>query len=116
MKGNLIHAFESDCGNGEKLAFRASDAFVTDTTQAKYAFSLYPRLVTKSTELSMVGNKTGNMLVQITVDGKIWEKHEYPNSKNGTYSYNLSNLPFGRIVLEVFMDGTSRFKGRLNKK
>lgn len=116
LKGNLIHAFESDCGNGEKLAFRASEAFVADTTQAKYAFSLYPRLVTESAELSMVGNKRGNMLVQITVDGKIWEKHEYPNSKNGTYSYNLSNLPLGRIVLEVFMDGTSRFKGRLNKK
>ncbi len=115
MKGNLIHAFESDCGNGEKLAFRASPAFIADTTQAKYAFSLYPRLVTKGTELGVVSNRNSNMLVQITVDGKIWEKHEYPNIKNGSYSYNLSNLPTGRIVLEVFMDGMSRFKGRLNK-
>lgn len=116
LQGNLIHAFESDCGNGEKLAFRASEAFMADTTQAKYAFSLYPRLVTESTELSMVGNKTGNMMVQITVDGKIWEKHEYLNRKSGTYRYNLSNLPSGRIVLEVFVDGKSRFTGRLNKK
>lgn len=116
MKGNLIHAFESDCGNGEKLAFRASPAFIADTTQAKYAFSLYPRLVTKGTELDVVSNRNSNMLVQITVDGKIWEKHEYPNIKNGSYSYNLSNLPTGRIVLEVFMDGVSRFKGRLNKR
>lgn len=115
-KGNLIHAFGSDCGNGEKLAFRASSAFVADTTQAQYAFSLFPRLVSRDTELSLVSNKTGTMAVQITVDGKIWERHEYQNIKNGTFDYNLSNLPPGRIVLEVFMDGVSRFKGRLNKK
>jgi hypothetical protein len=116
MKGNLIHNFESDCGDGEKLAFRASSTYVTDTTQAQYAFSLYPRLVTDNTELDVVSNKTGNMRVEITVDGKIWETHAYQNIKKGTYAYNLSNLPYGRIVLEVFMDGKSEFKGRLNKR
>jgi hypothetical protein len=116
MQGNLVHAFESDCGNGEKLAFRASSAFVADTIQAKYAFSLFPRLITDNTELSFVSNKSSKLLVLITVDGNVWEKHEYQDVKNGSYSYNLSNLPIGRIVLEAFMDGVSRFKGRLNKK
>lgn len=116
MNNNLIHAFESDCGNGEKLSFIASSNFVADTTKAKYAFSLYPRMVDKGTELSIVSNKKSDMKVQITVDGKIWEKHEYTGVKNGSYNYNLSNLPYGRIVLEVFMDGVSQFKGRLNKR
>jgi len=116
LKGNLIHPFESDCGNGEKLSFTASAAFVADTTHAIYAFSLYPRLVKDKTEFSLVSNKTGTMVVLITVDGTIWERHEYKNIKTGSFSYNLSNLPKGRIVLEAVMDGVSRFKGRLNKK
>jgi hypothetical protein len=116
LKGNLIHAFESDCGNGEKLSFRASPDFVPDTTKAVYAFALYPRLVKDITEFSLVSNKTGNMVVRITVDGTIWEEHEYKTIKTGSFTYNLSNLPKGRIVLEAFMDGVSRFKGRLNKK
>ena len=116
LKGNLIHAFESDCGNGEKLSFTASSDFVSDTTKAVYAFALFPRLVKDKTEFSLVSNKTGNMVVQITVDGVVWEKHEYKTIKTGSFNYNLSNLPKGRIVLEAFMDGVSRFKGRLNKK
>lgn len=116
LKGNLIHAFESDCGNGEKLSFTASPNFVADTTQAKYAFSLYPRLVTSSTTLEVVSNKVSKMTVLITVNGAIHEKHEYKAVKNGSFSYYLGNLPSGRIVLEVFIDDVSRFKGRLNKK
>ncbi len=116
IKGNLIHAFESDCGNGEKLSFIASNNFVTDTLQAKYAFSLYPRVVTNKTELSVVSNKTSKMTVLITVNGNIYEKHEYAAVKNGSFSYDLGYMPAGRIVTEVLMDGVSRFKGRLNKR
>jgi hypothetical protein len=116
MKGNLIHAFESDCGNGEKLSFTASPNFVADTTQAKYAFSLYPRLVTNKTSLDVVSNKTSKMTVLVTVNGVVHERHEYKAVKNGSFSYYLGNLPDGRIVLEVLMDDVSRFKGRLNKK
>ena len=94
LKGNLIHAFESDCGNGEKPSFKVSPSFVADTTLAIYAFSLYPRLVTRVTELSVVSNKNGDMTVQITVDGKVLERNEYPGIKIGSYSYNLGNLPY----------------------
>lgn len=116
LKGNLIHAFQSDCGNGEKLSFLASPDFVCDTIQAKYAFSLYPRRIVNKTELSLVSNKLSDMLVQITVDGKIWQKHEYIGIRNGAFNYDLEHMPAGRIVVEVFMDGISRFKGRINKK
>lgn len=114
--GNLIHAFESDCGNGEKLSFNAITSFVTDTVKPKYAFSLYPRLVNDFTELNVVSNRTGNMTVIITVGGKVYGRHEYTGIKNGSFIYNTSYLPKGRIVVEVLMDGQSRFKGRVNKR
>ena len=116
LKGNLIHAFESDCGNGEKFAFDASAAFVTDTTKAKYAFSMYPRLVSDKTTLSVVSNRTSKMAVIMTVNGIVYERHEYTAVKNGLFDYNLGSLPTGRIVVEVQMDGNSKFKARLNKK
>lgn len=116
LDGDLVHAFESDCGNGEKLSFTASPNFVADTSHPKYAFSLFPRLVTSKTELSVVSNKPSQMMVLITVNGVVKEKQEYPSVKNGLFSYDLEKMPKGRIVLEVFMDGVSKFKGRLNKK
>lgn len=116
MKGNLIHAFESDCGNGEKLSFTASSTFISDTLSAKYAFSVYPRVIEDKTELTLVSNKTSNMQVIITVGGVVWEKHDYPQIKNASITYSLGYLPKGRIVLEALMDGVSRFKARLNKK
>lgn len=117
LQGNLIHVFESDCGNGEKFSFNATSTFVTDTTKPIYAFSLYPRLIEDNkTELRVVANKPAKMVVVIMVDGVVWQKHEYNGVKNGTFDYSLENMPNGRIILEVFMDGVSRFQGRLNKK
>lgn len=116
MKGNLIHAFESDCGNGEMLSFKAVAGFIPDTTQAKHAFSLYPRLVTDQTQLSVVSNKLSEMTVVITVDGVVWQRHEYKAVKNAVFNYDLTHLPAGRIVLEALMDGVSAFKGRINKR
>lgn len=116
LKGNLIHAFESDCGNGEMLSFKAVPGFVPDTSLPKHAFSLYPRSVTDQTQLSVVSNRLSNMTVVITVDGVIWQKHEYKAIKNAVFSYDLTHLPTGRIVVETFMDGVSRFKGRINKR
>lgn len=116
LKGNLIHAFESDCGNGEKLSFVALPGLVMDTAQAKFAFSLYPRLITGKTALNVVSNTTSQMQVLITVDGAVWQKHEYRGIKNAAFGYDLGHLPAGRIIVEVLMDGVSRFKGRINKR
>ena len=116
IKGNLIHTFESDCGNGEKFSFHAISTFVTDTTQAKYAFSVYPRSITDKTTLSVVSNRTSKMTVLVTVNAVVLEKHEYTAIKTGLFSYDLGYLPTGRIVMEVLMDGVSKFKARLNKR
>lgn len=116
MKGNLIHAFESDCGSGEMFSFKATPGFEMDTTVARHAFSLYPRSVVDKTELSVVSNKSSDMTVQITVDGVIWQKHEYKSVKDGVFNYDLTHMPKGRIVLEAFMNGKSLFKGRINKR
>lgn len=116
MNGNLIHAFESDCGSGEMFSFKAIQGFEMDTTIARHAFSLYPRSVIDKTELNVVSNKLNDMTVQITVDGVLWQKHEYKAVKNALFSYDLTHLPKGRIVLEAFMDGKSAFKGRINKR
>ena len=116
MKGTLIHAFESDCGNGEMLGFKAVPGFERDTTVPRYAFSLYPRSVVDQTQLSVVSNRLSKMTVQITVDGVIWQKHEYKGIRNAVFNYDLTHLPEGRIVVEAFMDGVSQFKGRINKR
>lgn len=116
LKGNLIHAFESDCGSGEMFSFKAIPGFEMDTVIGRYAFSLYPRSVIDQTQLSVVSNKRSDMTVKITVDGVLWQKHEYKNIKNDVFSYDLKHLPIGRIVLETFIDGKSQFKGRINKR
>lgn len=116
MKGNLIHAFESDCGSGEMFTFKATSGFERDSTVARHAFSLYPRSVVDHTELTVVSNRLNDMTVQITVDGVIWQKHEYKAVRNAVFNYDLKHLPKGRIVLEAFMDGVSQFKGRINKQ
>lgn len=116
MNGDLIHAFESDCGLGEMFSFDAVKGFEMDKDIPQYAFTLYPRSVVDQTELSLVSNRISDMAVEITVDGVLWQKHEYKSVKNEVYNYNLKNLPAGRIVVEAFMDGVSYFKGRINKR
>jgi len=116
LKGNLIHSFESDCGNGEMFSFNAKRGFELDTTSAQYAFSLYPRSVVDKTQLSVVSNKKSEMTVLIMVDGVLWQKHEYKSIQQAVLNYDLNDLPSGRIIVEVFMDGVSRFKGRINKR
>lgn len=116
LKGTLIHAFESDCGDGEMFSFKAVPGFERDTTVARHAFSLYPRSVIDQTRLSVVSNRLSNMTVQVTVDGVVWQKHEYKEIRNAAFNYDLTHLPAGRIVVEAFMDGVSKFKGRINKR
>lgn len=116
LKGNLIHSFESDCGNGEMFSFNAKRGFELDTTSAQYAFSLYPRSVVDKTQLSVVSNKKSEMTVLIMVDGVLWQKHEYKSIQQAVLNYDLNDLPSGRIIVEVFMDGVSQFKGRINKR
>jgi hypothetical protein len=116
IENRLIHVFESDCGNGQFLAFNASKDFQTDTTINRYAFSMFPRLTDDKIQLDVLASKASEMTVEITVDGKLQEKHEYTKVKEGLFTYHIGYLPNGRYVVEVLMDGVSRFKGRVNKR
>ncbi len=115
LKGNLIHAFTSDCGSGEKLAFVADAAYATDTIKGNYAVLLYPRLTDDVVKLNLFSNKWSKIEVRILVNEKEVERHEYANIKNGTFEYSLRRLPKGRVMCEVWMDGVRKFKEWLKK-
>jgi hypothetical protein len=114
--GRLIHAFESDCGDGELLNFSASDEAVVDTTVSQYAFVLFPRRTAGPISLDVHADCSGSMETRITSDGVLVEQHFYKSVKQNRFSYDLSYLPAGRYIMEVFIDGVSRFKRRFNKE
>lgn len=53
------------------------------------------------------------MRVEISVDDKIYETHEYEEAKNGKYTYYVSNLPKGVIILSAFIDDKLVLKTRV---
>lgn len=116
MDGRMLHCFESDCGNGEALSFAASRDFKADTSLRLYGFSLYPRKIKDEIKLEVAADRASKMTVIVTVNGNVYEKHEYSEVRNGIITYNLGYLPKGRLVLEVLMDRVSRFKGRFMKE
>lgn len=115
LNGRILHDFESDCGNGQFLAFETSPSFVADTLTPQYTFSVYPRRTKDKTVLDFYSTKSCKMQVRITADGVLVEQHDYVSVKSGQFTYDLSYLSKGRYALEVFIDGISRYKSRLNK-
>ena len=115
LNGRILHEFESDCGNGQFLAFETNPTFVADTLTPHYIFSVYPRRTKSTTVLDVYSEKAGNMQVRITADGVLVEQHDYVLVKNAQFTYDLKYLPKGRYALEVFINGVSRYKSRLNK-
>jgi hypothetical protein len=116
MEGRLLHNFESDCGNGQFLSFTASPDYVTDTCKTEYAFVLYPRRTKDTISLDYHADKAGVMEIIITADGVEVEKHIYQHAKRGKFTYNVDYLPKGRYIIDVIIDGESRFKRRFNKE
>jgi len=116
LQGRLIKNFESDCGNGQFLAFTTSPTYRPDTCSSQYAFVLYPRMTKDSIALDYHSDLPGIMEVTITADGKLVERHEYQSVKQGRFNYNVAYLPKGRYILEAIMNGESKFKRRFNKQ
>jgi hypothetical protein len=112
-EGRLLHAFTSDCGNGEMLAFRASGDYKKDTSLVLNTFTLYPRKVKDKTELDVLLDRPSKMTVLITIDGKMVEKHIYERIVSGTFPFYLGYLPKGRIIMDVMVNDKSVFKGRI---
>jgi hypothetical protein len=116
LNGRLLHNFESDCGNGQFFAFRTDAGFVPDSINTQYAFVLFPRRIKDSISLDYHSDKTGNMEVVITADGVPVETHWYKKVKQGRIVLDVGHLPAGRYIMDVLMDGVSRFKRRFNKE
>jgi hypothetical protein len=114
-EGKLIHKFESDCGNGERLAFTTTPEFVRDTTASLYDFILFPKIVSETFALEVYTEKSEDMEVIFLREGVMVEKHTYPASKGGRYTYDISHLADGRYIVEVMMNDERRFKARINK-
>ena len=115
-QNRLLYNFESDCGNGQFLAFRTDPEFVTDTTRSQYSFILFPRRVKSSLSLDYHSDKPIKMEVVITSDGVPVETHWYNNVQQGKLTYDVSHLPSGRYIMDVLTDGVSQFKRRFNKE
>lgn len=115
-KERLLYNFESDCGNGQFLAFTTTPDFKNDTVNSQYSFILFPRRVKKEITLDYHSDKMVDMQVLITSDGVPVETHWYKRVKQGKISYDISHLPAGRYIMDVSMNGESKFKRRFNKE
>jgi len=115
LDGRLLHDFESDCGDGQFYAFTASSDAVTDTNTTQYAFTLYPRRTNGIINLDVHADKSGAMEVKITSDGVLVQQHYYKSVKQNRFTYDVGYLPKGRYIIEVLIDGESKFKRRFNK-
>jgi len=113
--GRLIHDFESDCGDGQFYAFSISSSAVIDTNTTQYAFILYPRRTKGPFNLDVHADKSGAMEVKITADGVLVQQHYYKDVKQNRFTYDVGYLPKGRYIIEVLVDGESKFKRRFNK-
>lgn len=113
--GRLIRDFESDCGDGHFYAFETSPEAKTDTTTSQYAFILYPRRTKELINLDVHADKAGSMEAKITADGVLVQQHYYKSVKQNRFTYDVGYLPKGRYIIEVLIDGESKFKRRFNK-
>ena len=115
LEGRLIRDFESDCGDGHFYAFTASAEALIDTNTTQYAFILYPRRTSGNFHLDVHADKAGSMEVKITADGVLVQQHYYKTVKQNRFTYDVGYLPKGRYIIEVLIDGESKFKRRFNK-
>jgi len=117
VKGNLLYNFESDCGNGQHLAFTASPDYVADTTITKFAFGAYPLMVKNKLTVDCLASKPSDIHVLIRgAENQLLEDHLFLNLRNRETSIDVSHLPSGRYFLEIQVNGERQYKKRFNKE
>lgn len=114
--GNLIHLFESDCGNGQFYSFRADKNAVVDTTVSHLSVNIFPRMVTDYLSVYTTTNKSSTLKLRITKDGEYVEQHEYTNIKESVTGMDVRHLKEGRYVMEIYIDGEHKMNRRFNKR
>lgn len=115
MNGSLLHKFQSDCGDGEMLAFTTSPDFEKDSCDVLYDFVVYPKVISDKFSLDFYSEKEVEMEVILMQLGIPVEKYMYPKTKGGKYNYDISHLKDGRYIVEIRVDGIEKYKARVNK-
>ncbi len=114
--GNIIHIFESDCGNGQYYGFRCDDNTVVDTSVVHLSVNIFPRMVTDFLTIFSVTNKTSTLKVRITKDGEFIEQHENTHIKESETEIDVKHLEKGRYVMEIYINGEHKMNRRFNKR
>lgn len=115
LDGNLLHLFTPDCGNGEMLAFRTDPGFRISPEERLYDFSLYPKMVSDAFELEVYTGHEIELEIVLTHEGVAVEKHHYPKTPGGVFTFNIEHLPENRYIAEVYIDGELKYKSRCQK-
>lgn len=112
--GNLLKAFDSDCGLGWRYDFTVGDYPVQPSPGDK-AISVYPAKTSESTTLRYLSNTIGNVVVRLVSDpeNEVVEERNYTNLKEGVFTFDLTHFPYGRFFMEVHCDNTLVFKRRI---
>ena len=117
LKGRLLYNFESDCGNGQHLAFSASPFVIYDTTINRLAFSVFPLKVKDKLVFDCMASFPTNIVVLIRgSENAILEKHEFLGLTNRLTNIDVSHLTAGRYFFEVQVEGKRQFIKRFNKE
>ncbi|MCK3683530.1 peptide-N-glycosidase F-related protein [Maribellus sp. YY47] len=114
-EGNLVHLFESDCGNGQFYAFRADNETKVDPSVPHLSVNIYPRMVRDYATVYTTTNKPSTLKIRITKDGGYIETHEFTNIKDAQTGLDLRHLEEGRYVMEIYVDGEHKMNRRFNK-
>ncbi len=114
--GNILHIFESDCGNGQFFSFRCDDDAVIDTTKEYLSVNIFPRMVTDYLTVYTTTHKASTLKIIITKDGEYVEQHEYTNIVDSTIGMDVRHLAEGRYVMEIYIDGEHKMNRRFNKR
>jgi hypothetical protein len=113
---NIIHIFESDCGNGQFFSFRCKNDAPVDTTKEYLSVNIFPRMVTDDLTIYTTTHKPSRLKIVITKDGEYVEQHEYNNIKDATTGMDVRHLQPGRYVMEIYIDGEHKMNRRFNKR
>jgi hypothetical protein len=115
LNGRLIHLFEKDCGDGQKFAFVTIPNF-TPPEESVYDFVIFPkRIKDNKFVLHTYFDKKVNMEVRLLTIGNVVETYKFNDTPGGEYKFNISHLPKGRYIVEVYVNGKLEYKTRINK-
>ncbi|MGQ7868902.1 peptide-N-glycosidase F-related protein [Sunxiuqinia sp. sy24] len=115
LDGKVLHRFESDCGVGEKLDFTTSKTPRIDENVEQELYILHPRMFKSKTELMVNTEKPSDGEIHILADGDLVKTIPFKQVEHKTFDIDFADFEDGRYVVELFVEGESKLKLRVNK-